>query len=78
MDDFGANPVASIAKDSKVDGYKKEMIKALDANDFETYETMIQALHDEGVADKDIKNKIASTYRDKYKEAYNLLTGETI
>jgi hypothetical protein len=70
MDDMGANPVASIAKDSKVDGYKNEMIKALDANDYETYQTMIQALRNEGVADKDIKTKISNTYRDKYKEAY--------
>lgn len=66
----GSNPAQSIAKDAKINGYKDEMIKALNAGDWEAYDTMVEALHQSEVEDGDIKTKIGNTYRDQYKDAY--------
>jgi predicted DNA-binding protein (UPF0278 family) len=62
--------VDSIAGEGKIDGYKNEMLKALQLGDIEAYETMVEALHDEEVEDSEIKKKIQDTYIKKYKEAY--------
>ena len=70
MEDMGANPVATVTKDAKITSYKSDMMVALAAGDYEGYDTMVEALHGEGVEDSEIKNKISGVYRDKYKEAY--------
>ena len=77
MKSYGDSPLGTIIKDfadkqtnQKITDNKKEMIKALDMNDYEAYDTMIEALHEQGVTDESIKNKIADTYRDQYKDAY--------
>ena len=62
--------VATIAKDSRIAGYKDEMIKALKAEDYEAYETMAQALYDEGLEESDVMGKIRDYYREQYKDAY--------
>ena len=54
----------------KIDGYKADMIASLESNDYESYETMVEALHEEGIEDSEIKTKIGTAYRDQYKEAY--------
>ena len=53
-----------------VDEYKSDMMKALDTGDYEGYETMVEALRNEGVEDSSIKEKIGNKYRDQYKDAY--------
>ena len=70
MKDRGDNPVADVAKGSKVTSYKTNMITSLSAGDYEGYEAMVEALRSEGVADTEIKEKIADFYRDQYKSAY--------
>lgn len=62
--------IASISKDSKITGYKDKMMKVLETGDYDGYETMVEALHSEEVEDSEIKSKIATKYRDQYKEAY--------
>ena len=66
--------VAAIAKDSKVTGLKNELIKALNADDYDTYDTMVEAIReefdDESEADAAIKTKIGNAYRDQWKDAY--------
>ena len=74
VEDKGPNPVDRIAKDSKIAWQKNEMIKALDDGDYEAYETMVQALRDAEVEDTSIKEKISTTYRDRYKAAYEKAT----
>lgn len=64
------NTVATIAKDSKIASCKSEMIKALNAGDYDAYETMTQALYDEDLDESDIKAKVRDYYRDQYKDAY--------
>ena len=71
------NPVQSILDtqkkkntDKRVKDNKKNMITALDSNDLEGFNAMVQALRDDGVSDKAIKDKIGDTYRDQYKDAY--------
>lgn len=46
------------------------MLKAIETNDFDGYQTMVYALRDAGMSDVDIKDKISDRYRDKYKAAY--------
>ena len=78
-DTFGDNPIASIVdsrkeklKDNTVKELNTELLKAVKAQDATAFDTMIQALHDNGVEDKTIKEKIAKEggYRDAYKAAY--------
>ena len=69
-DEINKTSVQTIAKDSKITGYQNEMIKALNAGDYEAYDTMVEALHQEDVEDSAIKTKIGNTYRDQYKDAY--------
>lgn len=68
--------VASIAKDGKIAGLKNELIKALDADDYEAYDAMVEAIReeydDEADADAAIKKKIGDTYRDQWKKAYRM------
>jgi len=66
----GENPIAEITKSSTVKGYEGRMLQALELGDFDTYETMVEALHQEEVEDSAIKTKIGTAYRDKYKTAY--------
>lgn len=73
----GSNPVQEIidgseakAKKNRITTNKGNMITALSQGDIEGYETMVEALREDGVDDKTIKNKIADTYRDQYKDAY--------
>lgn len=68
--EVGSGDVASIARESKVTGYKNEMIKALNAGDYETYDTMVQALLDSDVEEREIATKISNNYRNMYKAAY--------
>ncbi len=70
MEDMGANPVNTVMKDAKIATEKSDMMKALASGDYEGYETMVEALREDGVEDSKIKEKIGNTYRDKYKEAY--------
>ena len=70
MEDMGANPVATIAQDAQVTTHKADMMTALANGDYQGYATMVEALHQEGIEDSEIKNKISGVYRDKYKEAY--------
>lgn len=65
-----SDSVAEIAQTSKIAGYKNEMLKALKVEDFDAYETMVQALIDEDVPESEIKQKISDTYRDEYKRVY--------
>ena len=60
----------SIVKDGKIASYNTKMLTALHSRDYEGYDTMVEALHEEGVEDGTIKTKISNAYRDKYKEAY--------
>ena len=46
------------------------MIKALNAGDWEAYDTMVEALKQADVEDNTIKTKIGDTYRDQWKTAY--------
>ena len=62
--------VGTIAKDSKIASTKNEMIKALNARDYDAYDTMVQALYDEGLEESDVKAKIRDYYREQYKDAY--------
>ena len=73
----GSNPVQEIidgseakAKKNRITTNKGNMITALSQGDIEGYEAMVEALREDGVDDKTIKNKIADTYRDQYKDAY--------
>lgn len=68
--DFDQMTVETISTDAKISGYKDEMMKALASEDYDAFDTMIEALHEQGVEDKDIKSKISGKYRDLYKEAY--------
>lgn len=68
--EVGSGDVASIARESKVTGYKNEMIKALDAGNYEAYDTMVQALLDSDVEEREIATKISNNYRNMYKAAY--------
>ena len=70
MDNYGRNPVNSIIRDSSNTYYKNEMMKAIAADDWDAYDTMIEALRENEVEDTEIKSKIATTYRDQYKDAY--------
>ena len=66
--------VSTIAKDSKIAGLNDELIKALNAEDYDAYDTMVEAIReefeDEKDADSTIKTKIGDTYRDQWKDAY--------
>jgi hypothetical protein len=70
VEGLGENAVKSIAHDGKISFYESEMIKALNAGDIETYDTMVEGLHELDVEDSTIKTKIGNTYRDQYKDAY--------
>ena len=66
--------VETIAKDSKVTSLKNELVKALNAEDYDAYDSMVEAIReeydDESDADSVIKTKIGNEYRDRWKEAY--------
>jgi len=62
--------VEDITHTGTVNGYKNEMMKALKVGDIDTFDDMVEALHEQDVPDSEIKTKIAGTYRDAYKEAY--------
>lgn len=68
--DVDDSNVATIAKDSKISSTKNEMIKALNARDYDAYDTMVQALYDEGLEESDVRAKIRDYYREQYKDAY--------
>ena len=68
--DVDDSNVATIAKDSKIASTKNEMIKALNAGDYDAYDTMVQALYDEGLEESDVRAKIRDYYREQYKDAY--------
>jgi hypothetical protein len=70
MDDMGPKPVETITKDAKIASYKEDMLESLANGDYEGYETMIEALHEEDVEDSDIKTNISNAYRDQWKDAY--------
>ena len=66
--------VKEIAKDSKLASYKEEIIKALDDENYDAYDTMVEAIRaeydDEAEADATIKTKLGNAYRDQWKDAY--------
>ena len=68
--DKGENPVQTITKEGKIVSCNNQLIQALQQENYEAVETMIEALRREEVEDTDIKETIAKKYRDKYKEAY--------
>ena len=71
--DYEMNAIAdaaTIAKNGKITSYKDDMMTALTTGDYEGYETMVEALREEGVEDSVIKDKISDYYRDRYKDAY--------
>jgi hypothetical protein len=68
--DQGAGDVGTIATEAKVTTYNAEMIKALDAGDWEAYGTMVEGLREAGVSDTTIKTRIGNTFRDRWKDAY--------
>lgn len=76
--DMVASSVDNIAKDSKVINMKDELIKALNAGNYDAYDTMIEALAEEGVEGSEIKTKVGNTYRDQYKDAYRRGDYETM
>ena len=72
-----ADPVGDIIakhdakkKDNRVTANKNNMITALNSGDIEGFETMVEALRQDGVSDESIKERISKAYRDQYKEAY--------
>jgi hypothetical protein len=62
--------VSSIVKSGKIASYNADLMQSLENGNQEAYDTMVEALHEQGVEDGDIKTKIATKYRDQYKEAY--------
>jgi hypothetical protein len=75
--DYGNDPVRTIidkhkrdAKDNTITALNTEMLKAVEAKDATAYDTVVEALHENGVDDDTIKKKIANKYRDQYKAAY--------
>ena len=68
--DMVTSNVGAIAEEGKIDGYKNEMVKALQLGDIDAYETMVEALLEEEVSESDIRRKIQDTYINKYKDAY--------
>ena len=64
------DPVAGITKDGRIAANESKMMSCLESGDSEGYETMIEALHEDGVDDAVIKTKIGNKYRDQYKDAY--------
>jgi hypothetical protein len=70
INDSKNGSVESFTRYGKVGSYTAKMMQALDQLDYESYETMIEALHEEEVEDSTIRTKIANKYRDQYKDAY--------
>lgn len=68
--DMVTSNVDAIAEEGKIDGYKNEMVKALQLGDVDAYETMVEALLEEDVKESDIRKKIQDTYINKYNDAY--------
>jgi hypothetical protein len=64
------DPVAKATLEGKVATCKTDMMTSLESGDYDGYDTMVEALHELGVEDSEIKTKIGNTYRDQYKEAY--------
>jgi hypothetical protein len=64
------NITESVVKEGKVSAYNAGMMKSLESGDTEGYDAMVEALHEQGVEDSEIKTKIGSKYRDQYKDAY--------
>ena len=66
--------VAEIAKDSKIKSLEDEVIKALKAEEYDTYDTMVEAIReeyeDDNEADQAIKTKVSRFYINQWKEAY--------
>jgi len=70
METTEGNVLDSIKRQGKITSYNAKMMSSLESGDFMGYETMLQALLDEGVEESTIKNKISKKYINKYKEAY--------
>jgi hypothetical protein len=70
LENKGENAVATITKEAKITSYKNDMMTALATDDYDGYETMVEALLEEGVEESEIKTKISVKYRDLYKAAY--------
>ena len=66
--------VTEIAKKSKVKSLESEAVKALNAEDYDAYEAMVEAIREEyddnKEADQAIKTAVGNRYRDQWKEAY--------
>jgi len=74
LKDYGENAIGEISRESRITGYKNEIIKALNAGDYDAYDTMLEAIREEYDEEKDadsvVKTKIGDTYREKWKKAY--------
>jgi hypothetical protein len=70
INDSKNGSVESFTRDGKVGSYTAKMMQALDQLDYESYETMIEALHEEEVEDSTIRKKISDKYCKQYKDAY--------
>lgn len=68
---YGKDPVTTISQNGAKTYYKSELLKALKAEDMDTFDTCVEALKENGMEDSAIKTAIAdSGYRDEYKAAY--------
>jgi hypothetical protein len=70
VEDKGENTIQTITREGRIVSYNNQLIQALQKENYEAVETMIEALRQEDVEDAAIKETIAKKYRDKYKEAY--------
>lgn len=70
MDNTGGDPVKKAVVDGSETYYKDEAVKAMEAGDWDAYDTCIAALENLGVSESTIKTKISNVYRDQYKDAY--------
>ena len=70
IENSGKDPVQNVISEGKVSSYNASMMTALENGDYGAYDTMVEALHQEGVEDSTIRTKIGNKYRDQYKDAY--------
>ena len=66
--------VAEVSRDARISGINDEIVKALKAEDYDAYDTMVEAMNQEfddpEDAKKEIMKKVGDTYRDQWKAAY--------
>lgn len=68
--DYDTETASSIAEDGKINNYKSNMLKSMESNDWDGFDTMVEALYTMGADDNDIKGWIRNKYMKAYKSAY--------